>query len=118
MDPGPTAPKQDMTMLLASDEDEEEQDETSKMKAYLKDFTKCNGGPLEWWKKNEDRYPKLPRAARRFHSIPSTSTPSEMIFSKAGFIANKSRSALFSTNVNKLVFLAHNHRRIRQPQVK
>ncbi len=79
VDPGPTAPKQDtvMAMLLASDEDEEEQDETSEMKAYLKDFTKCNGGPLEWWQKNEDRYLKLSRAARRFHSIPSTSTPSE-----------------------------------------
>ncbi|RXN34368.1 zinc finger BED domain-containing 1-like protein [Labeo rohita] len=120
VDPGPTAPKQDavMAMLLASDEDEEEQDETSEMKVYLKDFTKCNGGPLEWWKKNEDRYPKLSRVAKRFHSIPSTSTPSERIFSKAGFIANKSRSALFPTNVNKLVFLAHNFRRIRQPQVQ
>ncbi|XP_053346541.1 zinc finger BED domain-containing protein 4-like [Clarias gariepinus] len=119
VDPGPTAPKQDavMAMLLASDEDEEEQDETSEMKVYLKDFTKCNGGPLEWWKKNKDRYPKLSRVAKRFHSIPSTSTPSERIFSKAGFIANKSRSALFPTNVNKLVFLAHNFRRIRQPQV-
>ncbi|RXN36258.1 zinc finger BED domain-containing 1-like protein [Labeo rohita] len=120
VDPGPTAPKQDavMAMLLASDEDEEEQDETSEMKVYLKDFTKCNGGPLEWWKKNEDRYPKLSRVAKRFHSIPSTSMPSERIFSKAGFIANKSRSALFPTNVNKLVFLAHNFRRIRQPQVQ
>ena len=91
-------------MPLASDEDEEEQDGTGEMKAYLKDFTKCNGGPLEWWQKNEDRYPKLSRAARRLHSIPSTSTPSERIFSKAGFIANKSRSAPFPTSVNKLVF--------------
>ena len=90
VDPGPTAPKQDtvMAMLLVSDEDEEEQDEMSEMKAYLKDFTKCNGGPLEWWQKNEDRYTKLLRAARRFTSIPFISTPSERIFSKVGFIAN------------------------------
>ncbi|KAM3858642.1 E3 SUMO-protein ligase ZBED1-like [Diretmus argenteus] len=122
-EPGPTAPTKQrdtvMAMLLASDEEEEQvDDENSEMKAYLKDFTKCSGGPLEWWQKNEERYPKLSRAARRIHSIPSTSTPSERIFSKAGFIANKARSALLPTNVNKLVFLAHNFRRIRQPQVQ
>lgn len=88
------------------------------MKAYIKDYTKSNTGPLEWWQKNEERYPKLSRAAKRIHSIPSTSTPSERIFSKAGFIASKVRSALLPGNVHKLVFLAHNLKRLKLTQVQ
>lgn len=108
-----------LAMLLSSDEEEgQSEEEGSEMKAYIKDYTKSSTGPLEWWQKNEDRYPKLSRAAKRIHSIPTTSTPSERIFSKAGFIASKARSALLPGNVNKLVFLAHNLKRIKRAQVQ
>lgn len=106
-----------MSMLLSSDE-EEQQPGDSEMKAYLKDTTKSSTGPLEWWQKNEERYPKLSMAAKRFHSIPSTSTPSERIFSKAGFIISKTRSALLPANVDKLVFLAHNLKRLKRTQAE
>ena len=95
-----------------SEDEEEEPQDDSEMVAYVKDPTKSTGGPLDWWRKNEDRYPKLSKAAKRIHCIPTTSTPSERIFSKAGFIINKTRSALLPANVNKLVFLAHNLRRL------
>ena len=37
--------------------------------------------PLEWWKINENQYPRLSKMARDFLAIPSTSVPSEQCFS-------------------------------------
>ena len=134
----PTAPPkqnekaQIVAMLMDVDEEEEQtEDEGNEMKAYIKDNSYAKNkkdmekekeknkdmkikeqGPLEWWKKNEDRYPQLSRAAKRIHSIPATSTSSERIFSKAGFIINKKRSALLPRNANRLIFLAHNLKRL------
>ena len=80
----PSEPKEQvMAMLLSEDEEEEPQDD-SEMVAYVKDPTKSTAGPLDRWRKNEDRYPKLSKAAKRIHCIPMTSTPSERIFFKAG----------------------------------
>ncbi len=76
-----TEKDQVVSMLLSSDEEEQllEDTQESEMRAYLKDTTKSNTGLLEWWQKNEERYPKLSRAAKRIHSIPSTSTPSDIL---------------------------------------
>lgn len=108
-----------MLMLLSSAE-EEQQPRDSEMKTYFKDTTKSSTGPqeMEWWQKNEERYPKRSRATKRFLSIPSTSTPSERIFSKPGFIISKTRSALLPANVNKLVFLVHNLKRLNRAQAE
>ncbi len=62
---------------------------------------------------NEECYPKLARAAMRVYSIPATSTPLERTFSKAGFIVSKTRTSVLPNNVDKLVFLSHNMRRLR-----
>jgi len=105
--------QQEISMLMASDEEQQTEAEANEIKTYLEDRTKVDKGPLTWWKINEERYPKLARAAKRVHSIPSTSTPSERIFSKAGFIVSKTRSSLLPDNVDKLVFLSHNMRRLR-----
>lgn len=110
-----------LAMLLSVSSDEEEgqlEEEGSKMKAYIQDCTKSSTGLREWWLKKEERNPKLSRAAKRIHRIPTTSTPSERIFSKSGFIASKARSALLPGNVNKLVFLPHNLKRIQRSQVQ
>lgn len=107
--------KQDeISMLMGTDEEQQAEEQNSEMKRYLEDKTKVeSGGPLAWWQRNEERYPKLARAAMRVHSIPSTSTSSERIFSKAGFIVSKTRSSLLPDNVDKLVFLSHNLRKLR-----
>lgn len=55
----------------------------------ISDKTMVDSGPLTWWQKNEERYPKLARAAKPLHSIPSMSKPSEHFFSKARFIVTK-----------------------------
>lgn len=109
-----TDKEKEIAMLLCGNDDEElvstEPGETSikEMKNYLKDKTKVDSGPLGWWKKNQDRYPSLVRVTKRLLCIPATSTPSERIFSKAGFIVNKTRSCLLPKNMDMLVFLAHN----------
>lgn len=103
-------------MLLCGHGAEDDPDEPSaqrsscdEMKDYLQDRSKVDtAGPLAQWKNNEERYPRLARAAKRLLCIPATSTPAERIFSKAGFIVNKSRSCLLPKNVDMLVFLAHN----------
>ena len=86
----------------------------NEIKIYLGDRTKVDSGPpTDGGEKNDERYPKLARAAKHVHSIPSTSTPSECVFSKADFIVSKTRSSLLPDNVDKLVFLSHNMRRLR-----
>lgn len=40
--------------------------------------------------------------------------PAECIFSKAGFIVNKTKNSMFPKNVDTLVFLSHNLKRIEQ----
>ena len=46
---------------------------------------------LEWWKGNKNCYPILAQVAREYLAIPSMSTPSERIFSAAGYISSKQR---------------------------
>uniref|UniRef100_A0A8C4GRK4 HAT C-terminal dimerisation domain-containing protein n=1 Tax=Dicentrarchus labrax TaxID=13489 RepID=A0A8C4GRK4_DICLA len=108
-----TDKEKEIAMLLCGDEEDLVSTEsggrsTEEMKNYLQDRTKIESGLLGWWKKNQDRYPSLARVAKRLLCIPATSTPSERIFSKAGFIVNKARSCLLPKNVDMLVFLAHN----------
>ncbi|KAI4809389.1 hypothetical protein KUCAC02_018273 [Chaenocephalus aceratus] len=82
------------------------------MEKYLRDTTTIQSGPLAWWKHNSDRYPKLACAAKHCLCVPATLTPSERIFSRAGYIVNKTRSSFLPENVDKLIFLVHNMKRV------
>jgi hypothetical protein len=70
--------------------------------------TSRNGeiNPLEFWRENATRYPKLAQMARKYLAIPATSVPSERLFSRTGNIATKLRCSLLPENVNKLSFLS------------
>jgi hypothetical protein len=59
---------------------------------------------LVWWKDNSDKYSKLSVLARRYLAVPSTSVPSERIFSAAGLIVEKLRNRL-SSCINQIIFL-------------
>ncbi|KAJ3580973.1 hypothetical protein NHX12_008615 [Muraenolepis orangiensis] len=64
--------------------------------------------PLSWWKASGSKYSHIAQLARRYLSIPGSSVRAERVFSTAGIIVNKKRSALDPENVDRLVFLANN----------
>ena len=64
--------------------------------------------PLVWWRENQHRFPKISKVARRFLTIPITSTPSEQVFSTAGLTVTRLHSSPTPEHVNMLVFLNKN----------
>ena len=60
--------------------------------------------PLAWWKANQSKYPLLAELAKML-AIPSTSTPSERVFSAAGNTIISKRASLDGDTVDELVFL-------------
>lgn len=64
---------------------------------------------LQFWSINRQVFPNLCRLANKYLCIPATSTPSERLFSNAGFIVNARRSMLSPENVNMLTFLSANY---------
>lgn len=63
------------------------------------------GNPLSWWKERASTFPILSKVAARLLFIPATSVPCERLFSLAGHICNKKRSALSSEKLEELVLL-------------
>ena len=64
--------------------------------------------PLKWWKEHNTIYPILTKLARKYLCLPSTSVPSECLFSISGIIINEKRAALDPLNVDEIVFLHNN----------
>lgn len=64
--------------------------------------------PLAWWKVNSLLFPNLALLARKYLSVPATSTPSERLFSASGNIITSKRSRLNPTVAEKLVFCYKN----------
>ena len=84
----------------------------------LEESIYLNDDPLEWWMKNEKRYPSLSLLAKHLLAIPATSVPSERMFSKAGCILNNKRSSLSSEMANQLIFLSHNRKKVTDSKCK
>lgn len=63
---------------------------------------------LQWWKKNQCVFSRLSILARKYLGIPSSSVPSERVFSLAGNIVNKKRSRIKPALVDSLIFLKMN----------
>jgi len=61
--------------------------------------------PLQFWKNKESTYPNVAMQAQKFLYLPTTSVPRERIFSVAGKIVSRRRSALRPDNVKMLLCL-------------
>ena len=64
--------------------------------------------PLIWWKTKRFNYPNVARVARKWLSVPATSTPSERVFSICGLVDTTKRSNLLGESIEKQVFLHNN----------
>ena len=67
--------------------------------------------PVEWWQKNEFRFPRLAGLARKYLAVPGTSVPSERAFSTTGLTITKQRANLGSSTVDAILFLNKNMRK-------
>ncbi len=61
--------------------------------------------PMQWWIRNEERFPKVGSVAHIFFYTPLTSVPSKRVSFAAGNIVSKKRRSLLPENVDCLVFL-------------
>ena len=64
--------------------------------------------PLQWWRLNQTRFPRLAWLAEKYLAIQATSAPSERLFSAAGLTIAKKRASLLPDNAAMLIFLHDN----------
>lgn len=105
--------EKEVAILLSRDEEDlvstaPDGRSTEEIKNYLQDRTKVDCGPSGWWKNNQDRYLTLVQVAKQLLCILATSTPSEHIFSKAGFLVKNQEIKKFQRKWICWCFLAHN----------
>lgn len=67
-----------------------------------------NQCPLTWWHTHGGDYSRLREVARRYLSAPSTSVPSERLFSDAGELYSDNRSRLSPEKAEMLLFIKYN----------
>lgn len=68
-----------------------------------------NEDPLKYWAEKVACWEPLAEVAFSFLLTPASSTPSERVFSTAGYILNDRRNRLSHEHVDMLVFLHHNY---------
>ena len=64
--------------------------------------------PLEWWKKNQIKFPYLAQVARAIFSIPASQVEVERMFSVTGTLTARRRAGMEAETLNDLVFLNKN----------
>ncbi|KAL0582424.1 hypothetical protein ABG067_007725 [Albugo candida] len=74
-------------------------------KQELESQSAYSTGPLEYWKKNEYRFPILSKFARKYLAVCASSVPSERLFSRAKRIVNHQRASLTSNNAKMNILL-------------
>lgn len=89
---------------------------TSKADALTKELVQygkiavqpLQNNPLDWWRVERNRFPELAKVARVVLAIPTTSAPTERVFSKLGRVCAKERAHMNPIMADALTFLASN----------
>ena len=89
----------------SSSEDEASGNKTKQDKYREEPKMSKVGNPLNFWKKNEKRFPHLAKLARKYLCLMATSRTAERVFSSLGLLLTKRRLCLIGENVNKILFL-------------
>jgi hypothetical protein len=64
--------------------------------------------PLAWWKEHRFRFPWIAVAARKWLSVPASSTPSERVFSHCGVALTAKRASMRGDALMNQVLLKNN----------
>jgi len=68
---------------------------------------------LGWWKAQQHSFILLADCERKYHCIPASSPPSEMLFSRSGNLITQNRNSLNPKNVHMLLYLQENTRKVK-----
>lgn len=75
----------------------------------LVNIANCEEDILQFWKRNENAFPKLSNIAKVLFAIPITSSKSESAFSTAGCLLRKDRAAITPYRIEKTLFVHDNY---------
>lgn len=97
-----------MAMLLGSNYSSSyATDSEAQVDYYLRDIApSLDINPLDWWRVNGPRFPKVATLAKHYLCIPGVSLPS--LLSEAGESFATNRTRLSPEHVNKLIFVNRN----------
>ena len=102
-------PENPLDFLFGPEKSAVEESIEEELACYFTDPTiSKSANPLDWWRSNAQRYPRVAILARFVLCTPATSTLAEHIFSAAGNIVKKKRAALLPSDVDALIFLNKN----------
>lgn len=60
---------------------------------------------LNWWFDHKNKFPRLFELSIKYLIVQATSTPSERVFSTAGYVLSTKRSRLTEENLDMLLFM-------------
>lgn len=106
-DDGPPRKKTSLLQMGSDSESEDEEVQPAIQRYRAEPTINLEHCPLRWWASHSGAHEKLASLAHKYLATPANTVPCERLFSVAGHIVNKKRSALLSENVNKLVCLSN-----------
>ena len=98
-------PENPLDFLFGPEKSAVEESIEEELARYFTDPTiSRSANPLDSWRSNAQRYPRVAILARFVLCTPATSTPAERMFSAAGNIVTKKRASLLPSDVDALIF--------------
>ena len=64
--------------------------------------------PLDWWARNEHRFPHLALMTRQYLGCPASSSSAERVFSLAGHLFSDLRQSMHDGTLEERIWAKHN----------